>query len=128
VAEKPKGKSDGEVLGIIIVVPDDFKETFTGDEKWQRDWIDPADGLFCILPENWETFRCFQWLETQWEIVSGMGGNFYNGIPVDRIDRVLARATFADVDAELTAWHDIRAMEAKAKPQLNSKIKRESGK
>jgi hypothetical protein len=126
VAEKPKGKSDGEVLGIVIVVPDDFKETFVGDEKWQRDWFDPEDGLFCILPENWETFRCFQWLETQWEIVGGMSGNYYNGIPVERIDRVLARATFADAAAERTAWEDLRAMEAKARVTLNAKIKRET--
>jgi hypothetical protein len=120
--------SDGEVLGIIIIVPDDFKEKYVGDETWQQDWIDPEDGNFCILPENWETFRCFQWLETQWEIVGSMSGNYYNGIPVERIDRVLARANFADAAAETLAWHDLREMESKARAALNAKLKRESGK
>lgn len=88
------------------------------ENKWQ--WED-EDGDYLIWPENWPTWICFLELADQWEMV-GAQGFYYQGIPVERIDRVLARARMSAED-EHEAYDALRAMAAVAKPQLNKKLR-----
>ena len=46
---------------------------------------DDEDADFYVDPENGDTVRVFQHLATQWEIISGMGGNFYAGLKYESI-------------------------------------------
>lgn len=57
----------------------------------------------------------------------GAQGFYYNGIPVDRIDRVLNRARMS-ADDEAIAYDALRAMAATAKPELNKKLREASEK
>lgn len=92
------------------------------EDEWNWQWTeDGEDGDFLIWPENWATWICFLELGDQWEMV-GAQGFYYNGLPVDRIDRVLARARMTP-DDEHIAWQALKAMAAVAKPVLNEKLR-----
>lgn len=90
--------------------------------EWQASFTDREDGQYQILPENWLTWLCFLELSDQYELVGTMGGLYYAGMPVERIDRVLAHSAMKKKHRP-EAYRMLRDMAMVAKNEMNQKLR-----
>lgn len=90
--------------------------------EWQASFTDADDGQYRILPENWLTWLCFLELSDQYELVGTMGGLYYAGMPVERIDRVLAHSAMKKKHRP-EAYRMLRDMAMVAKNEMNQKLR-----
>lgn len=87
-----------------------------------RDDLDrPAEPEeFGVLPENWQSLLIFLKCSSQWEIVAGMGGCFYQGLKSERVDTVLNRSGLS-TEEQNKIFDDLLLIEQGATPVLNEK-------
>lgn len=127
---KPKDEGPGSagafnIVVVMVPAPGSNEETPPDLDTDPAQWQD-EEGDYLIWPENWATWLAFLELGDQWEMI-GAQGFYYQGIPVERIDRVLARTGMSAED-EQEAYGHLRAMAAVAKPELNRKLREATAK
>ncbi len=79
-----------------------------------------TDDLFLVYPENWQTVQVFQRVADNWDIVSGMGGIFYQALKSERIESVLRLMQIPD-SKKLEIYDNLRTMQEAAKGILNER-------
>ena len=102
------------MLGINILIPDD-------DESGDDDESFDEDGDYLVWAENWDTWCVFRDCGTQWIVLAGMSGFYYQGIDYMKLATVMDFKTVPD-DKRAAMFDDIRLMEGVAKQVLNEKI------
>lgn len=75
---------------------------------------------FEVYEENWETLMFFISLDTQWNILGGMSGAFYIGIPAPNIE---AEMNLQEIPQEKRKQlrYELKLMEREALTVLNKK-------
>lgn len=79
--------------------------------------------VFEVWPENWRAFELFDALESQWIIVAGAGGVFYQGInysALDHVERRMPPAPGDDVPEPRELFAQLRLLEREARHHRNS--------
>lgn len=79
---------------------------------------EPEPEPFWVWPENWPAFCVFSALQTQWRIVSGMGGRRYTGLEYASIPAVFA-AHGIKKKKRSEIFDAIRVMEIAALNEIN---------
>jgi hypothetical protein len=64
-----------------------------------------------VMAQNIASFRVWKACETQWRVISGMGGTAWLGLDYNAVDVVLRRAAVAEPDE---VFADLMDMEAEA--------------
>ncbi len=82
---------------------------------------EPAeDDDFAVMPENWQALEVFLSCQTQWKIVAGMGGCFYQGLDYPALESVLnLRVSKRKKRAKL--FRQVQLIERGALEVINSK-------
>lgn len=74
---------------------------------------------FGVIEENWQSFRVFDALGTQWRIIAGFGGAYYEGIDYSVLPIVEKRLGVKRKNRP-RVFNDLRKMESAAKTILNA--------
>ncbi|MGZ9027382.1 MAG: DUF1799 domain-containing protein [Telluria sp.] len=80
--------------------------------------VAPVDDAFEVWPENWTSVSLFLNLESQWDIVSGMGGFAYVGIKYEVVPEQMDRLRIPRRKRP-EFWDDLALMERTALPLKN---------
>jgi hypothetical protein len=72
-----------------------------------------------VLPENWKTLQIFLQCQTQWRIIAGMAGAFYQGLDYPSVESVL-RMTVKPKNHAKT-FRGLQLIEAGALETINKK-------
>jgi len=78
------------------------------------------DQAFDVYEENWLSFSLFCEMETQWEVIAGMGGVHYSGIKYPSLESAM-RLRRVPLNDRARIFQDVRLMERAAKSVLNDK-------
>lgn len=87
----------------------------------RADRADTSEAGFGVLRENWLSFEVFCALGTQWRIVSGFGGGYYEGLDYAAITRDFMGAMGVKKRRRKRVFNDLRIMEAAALEILNER-------
>lgn len=80
----------------------------------------PDDGFFEVWPENWLTVQVWMRCADSWDIVSGLGGVYYQGLKSARIETVLRLMQIPESD-KMEIFDDLITMSAAAREVLNGR-------
>ena len=79
---------------------------------------DVADPPLNIFPDNWQSFRVFTAMRTQWRYVSGMAGMFATGLDYRALTEVWERTKTPEKDRD-AIFRDLMIMESAAMEIIN---------
>jgi hypothetical protein len=72
------------------------------------------------MPENWASLLCFLKCSTQWEIIAGFGGSFYQGLKYPSVNIVLDRSGL-ESEEQNQIFADIQTIERGVLEVINQK-------
>jgi hypothetical protein len=75
------------------------------------------DGELEVWPEHWNAVRIFEASQTQWSVLVGMGGIFFQGLDMARVELVREWLGIEKSEALLL---QLRVMAEEAKKYLNA--------
>lgn len=81
---------------------------------------DPADDLYGVWPENWQTVQVFQRVSNCWDIVVGLEGAYYQRLIRTEIESTL-RMMLIPGSEHLEILDNLRVMEEAARKVLNER-------
>jgi hypothetical protein len=79
--------------------------------------VDEGDAVLEVWPEQWDAVRLFKACETQWSVLLGMGGAYYQGLDMARVEPV--RDWLGIAKSEELLWQ-LNVMANEAKKYLNA--------
>jgi hypothetical protein len=78
--------------------------------------LDQPPAVFYVHPSNWKAYEVFEACETQWRIVAGMSGVFYQGIDYPSVMSVIDAWR---VKKRRKVFNQVRLIEMGARSVLN---------
>jgi hypothetical protein len=78
----------------------------------------PLPEIFYVHPDNWVAFEVFDACHTQWRVVVGLGGAFYQGLDYAAVNAVIQAL---QVKKPRKVFNQVRALEAGALSVLNER-------
>jgi len=77
-----------------------------------------AEAICEVWPQHWDALEVFRGAETQWDVLVGSGGVFYQGLNYQKVEVVMG---WLGVNGTRELFEQLKVMEAEAKTYLNDR-------